>query len=138
MYSYEGEDDGDEEDFKLKEQLRRAARSSPRVRVRISHIQYMRAVRSAAARRRRPPASCAVFSQNAELQKQIEIMQDRWVCPWVPVHLCLTVARHKLENTRLEGRVQVLALQPLVYGAHVESVGGSLYHDAAARLFRHF
>ena len=88
MRSYEGEDDGDEEDFKLKEQLRRAARSSPRVRVRVN----MRAVRSAAARRRRPPASCVVISQNAELQKQIEIMQDRWVCPWVPCaplsHVC--------------------------------------------------
>ncbi len=28
-YSYEGEDDGDEEDFKLKEQLRRATRCPP-------------------------------------------------------------------------------------------------------------
>ena len=112
MRSYEGEDDGDEEDFKLKEQLRRAARSSPRARVRVR--VRVRAVRSAAARRRRPPASCAVFSQNAELQKQIEIMQDRWVCPWVPVHLCLTFSRHKLENTRLEGRVQVCDVQPLV------------------------
>jgi len=109
--SYEGEDDGDEEDFKLKEQLRRAARSSPRARVRVRVRVHMR---SAAARRRRPPASCVVTSQNAELQKQIEIMQDRWVCPWVPVHLCLTFARHKLENTRLEGRVQVCDVQPLV------------------------
>ena len=83
-----------------------------RVRVRVRVRVHMR---SAAARRRRPPASCVVTSQNAELQKQIEIMQDRWVCPWVPVHLCLTFARHKLENTRLEGRVQVCDVQPLVF-----------------------
>lgn len=97
MCSYEGEDDGDEEDFKLKEQLRRAARSGPCACVCMSAVRLARVW--AGARRRRPRTSCIVFSQNAELQKQIEIMQDR----------------HKLENTRLEGRVQVCALQSLEF-----------------------
>ena len=89
-YSYEGEDDGDEEDFKLKEQLRRATRCRP------PHpLQLCR--------------RCVTLrnSQNAELQKQIEIMQDRWPPPSSPPPVASRCSRHKLENTRLEGRVQV-------------------------------